>query len=85
MKQQGPYNIQPLFGFALVTGGSADTDLTCAGIKKEDTVVMALELAATSNDPTDRTSVASLVTDGKIQFSVATTGDKILVLWQKYR
>lgn len=80
-----PIEVQPLLDSFLVTGGSANTDLTCTGIKVGDDIVMAIELATSTNNPTDRKSVASIVTDGNIQFSVATTSDKIMVIWQKLR
>lgn len=69
---------------ALVSGASADTDIAIAGILTTDTIVGVLELVGAGvdvTDATDRTATTSITSDGNIQVSVATTGDKLWVLY----
>ena len=69
---------------AVVAGAGADTDIAIAGILTTDTIVAVLELVGGGVDVTDandRTSTTSITSDGNIQCSVATTGDKLWVLY----
>lgn len=74
---------QTLLGFTLVDGAGADTDIAVSGIKETDSLLFCLESAASTALLTDRTSATSITSDGNIQCSTATTGDKLLVVWQK--
>lgn len=72
---------------ALVDGAAADTDIDVTAadgtkIRLNDRIIGVIEFAATSNDPTDRTAVASVTSNDHIQLTVATTGDKLLVTWE---
>lgn len=69
-------------GFALVDGADADTNIAVTGIKEGDDLLMVLEFATSTNDPTDRSATCSITSDGNIQCTVATTSDKLFVCWQ---
>ena len=69
----------------LTTGKAADTDIDVAGIKKGDHLIIVLESAVTSAILTDQTANTTITADGKIQISVTTATDKILVFWQPLR
>jgi hypothetical protein len=67
--------------FDLVTGAAGDTNMAVTGIKTTDEIVRCLEFATSTNDPTDRTATTSITSDGNIQCSVATTNDKLDLIW----
>lgn len=71
---------------AIVTGGNAAAELTCASvggvsIGLNDEIVFALEKAQTSELFTDRTSHMSIPAAGKVACSDATNNDKLVVMW----
>lgn len=68
-------------GSALVTGATADTNIAIAGILTTDELLMVLEFATSTNDPTDQTANASITSDGNIQVTTATASDSLMVLW----
>jgi len=74
-----------LINSALTAGAAADTDIDVAGIKKGDHLIIVLESAVTSAILTDRTAQTTITADCKIQISVTTASDKILVFWQPLR
>ena len=67
--------------FNKLAGANADTDIAVAGIEVSSTIVFCLELATTSNDPTDRTATTSVTSKGNIQCSASTASDSLLLLW----
>jgi len=67
--------------FSLVNGAGASTNIAITNIATEDTLLLVLEFAQTSNDPTDRTSASSITSAGNIQCTTATDNDKLLVVW----
>jgi|SaaInlStandDraft_3_1057020.scaffolds.fasta_scaffold00483_3 hypothetical protein len=69
------------FRSATVAGAGADTNMAVTGILTTDKLWSVIEIATTTGIPTDRTSTTSITSDGNIQCSVATTGDKLIVLW----
>lgn len=69
----------------LTAGAAADTDITVAGIKKGDHLIIVLESNTSSAILTDQTANTTITADGKIQISVTTATDKILVFWQPLR
>jgi len=71
----------PCLKFNVLDGAAANTNIAVTGIKTTDKIVFCLELATTSNDPTDRTANTEITSDGNIQCSDATTSDKLLLLW----
>lgn len=69
-------------GFAQVAGAAADTNIAIAGIKTTDELTAVIELATSTNDPTDQTATTSITSDGNIQCTNATTNDVLLVFWE---
>ena len=69
----------------LTTGAAADTDITVTGIKKGDHLIIVLESDTSSAILTDQTANTTITEDDKIQISVTTATDKILVFWQPLR
>lgn len=71
----------------VVAGAAADTNIAISGIKTEDTLLAVLEIqppTAASGDTIkgDRTSEASITSDGNIQLTTTdTTGNQLLVVW----
>lgn len=63
----------------VVDGDSADTDIPVANITTRDTLESVIEFAA--GVPTDRTAACSITSDGNIQCTADTTGDKLVVRW----
>ena len=78
-----PDFVKPLVKQALVDGKLADTNIPVDTILTTDQLVGVIEFQTSSNDPTDRTSECSITSDGNIQCTAATNGDKLLVTWQK--
>ncbi len=68
-------------GFALVDGAGASTNIAVTGITTADELQLVLEVATSTNDPTDRTATSSITSNGNIQCTDATTSDKLLVIW----
>jgi len=71
---------------AIVTGGDAAAELTCASvggvsIGVNDEIVFAMEKAVTTEIMTDRTSAMSIPAAGKVACSAATNNDKLFVCW----
>jgi len=86
--QEAPANQQasPSFGFALVDGDSANTDIAVAdkdgnNIDTEDALFAVLEKTASTGAVVDRTATSSITSDGNIQCTAATDGDQLIVMW----
>ena len=68
--------------FAIVSGTTADTDITLTGIATEDVIVSVISLEDnTTADPVDRTSVTSITAANVIQTSTATASEFLCVTW----
>jgi len=68
--------------FALVAGDTATTDIAVTGIVTADTLLGCIEFDGTSGAPTDRTSEASITSDGNVQLTTTdTSGDFLLVCY----
>lgn len=71
--------------FSVATGAAAATNIAITGITTSDTLVSVLQFVGAGTDITDvadRTSEASITSDGNIQLSSTdTTGGKLLVVW----
>jgi hypothetical protein len=65
---------------SLVAGAAANTNIAIAGIKRSDLLLAVIELPA-SAAATDRSSTASITSDGNIQSTAVTTGNQLLVHW----
>ena len=68
-----------MFQTIIVDGATTGADITVTGITPADPIILCLEFAQTSNDPTLRTAVCS--ENGKVRTTVATDNDKLLLLW----
>lgn len=71
---------------AIVTGGNAAAELTCAAtdgtsIGVNDEIIFALEKATSSELFTDRTAHMSIPSAGKVACSDATNNDTLVVMW----
>lgn len=78
-----PDFVKPLIKQALVDGKLADTNIPVATIRKTDQLIGVIEFQTSTNNPTDQTSACSITSDGNIQCTAPTNGDKLLVTWQK--
>jgi len=66
----------------VVSGAGADTNIAITGIVTDDRLVCVLELDGTDyNIVADRTSTSSITSDGNIQCTASTSGNKLFVLW----
>lgn len=79
-----------LQNFTVVAGAAATTNIAITGIVREDLIVSVLRLdldaTAANINLTDVTSEVSVTSDGNIQLTTTnTTGDKLLVIWNKLR
>ena len=63
----------------LCTGNA--TQMTCAGIATEDSILFALEWAVTTSAVSDITSTCSITEAGKVDVSSTTADDLVLVIW----
>lgn len=76
----------PSYGFALVSGASANTSIAVAdkdgnAIDTNDALIFVLEKATTTGAPTDRTAASTIYADGYIRCSADTSSDYLIVAW----
>jgi len=88
MAQEAPANQQasPSFGFALVDGDSANTDIAVVdklgdNIDADDALFAVIEKTASTGAVVDRTATSSITSDGNIQCTADTSGDQLIVAW----
>lgn len=76
----------PSFGFALVDGTTATTNIAVADkdgtdIDTDDALFAVIEHATTTGAVTDRTAQCTITSDGNIQCSQDTSSDQLSVMW----
>lgn len=76
----GAYN-PSLITYDLSAGAGASSDITVTGITTSDRILLAIEHAATSFVPTDRTDTMVITDTNDVQSTDATTGDTVSFFW----
>jgi hypothetical protein len=65
--------------FLVVSGATTGADITVTGIAPADPILLCLEFAQTSNDPTIKTATCTAAE--KVRTSADTTNDTLLLMW----
>lgn len=74
--------IQELQGLkiSLVVGAAADTNISISAIRTIDTLVAVIEFSASFN-PVNQSAATSITSNGNIQCTNNSTGNRLLVFW----